>query len=731
MILLLLTALLAWPGDFEARLGRTQVRVTTDVYRLTPGRTLAEQHLEDRLGRLDYQEVSGVPEAPGTWSREGDTLWVYRRAHYANGRHRRAKRIGVVADADGRVTGGRTGSGREHLLTGRHGWWLEPEILSESLNETRAPRILVRLDDLPEHVWAPLLALEDDRFFEHAGVSGRAIARAAFANARAGEAVQGGSTITQQLVKNRDLTPRRGLDRKASEAVRALYLEAHTNKEQILQAYLNTVYYGHVEGVAIHGLGTAARVYFSKDAADLTLPEAATLAAVLQGPNALHPLRHPDAAKRRRDRALTRMEELSWITSAEAEAARATPLTTHPTPPSRPMATALRRWVRDEVRDRHPRRAEKGKGFFVQTTLDPWVQARAEHHVERYVRDLPRGTHVATVVLDERGRVLAYVGGDPASPDALDRVRGVSRQPGSTMKPFALLEAFDDCGPDKPLHPATLVSDAPLTVDVDGTPWSPRNYDREYHGRVSIRHAMTKSYNIPLVRISEHCGRVAAAQRATRAGMDQGEPPPPSWVLGTVETSPLALAGAYTVLATLGRAAEPWAIRRISRPKGLPLSGGRAHYTRVASGASTWLVRDVLTDVVEPGGTGTRAAIDGVSAAGKTGTTSGDRDAWFAGQVEDLVAVVWLGRDDGSLGRTGGSGAAPLWGDVVGDAVGTRPVWKDDRPPSIVDREIDPETGLVVGRMMPSTDVHGVFRRGAIPRSSRWWRKNVPARVIE
>lgn len=741
MLTILLLALLAplHARDLDDRIGRTEVRVHSDVFELRAGRTPAQLQLPARLQRLGYTKVSDRPTQPGQYFLGSERVWIYRHEHRARGRVRKARLLGLELE-DGVVVRGLAADERPVDLRGRHGWWLEPEVLSESLTGTRMPRDRFELETVPEHVWRPLLALEDDRFFKHAGVSGRAIARAALANAKAGQTVQGGSTITQQLIKNRDLTPKRSLDRKASEAMRALAVEARYTKEDILEAYLNTVYYGHVNGVAVHGLDAAAAVFFSKEVAELSLAESALMAAVVQGPNGLSPIRHPEAAKARRDHALERLLELGWASESQVDAAKSTPITLDLSEPERPLARHFRGWVADEISQRRTRRSDKGLGFGVETTLDPWLQAHAEEAVAEHLRHLRKSypklasldVGVALVALDaDTGAVRAWVGTDPEEVDDFDRVSEARRQPGSTLKPLILLEAFDTCGAQKPLHPATLVSDATLTVELDSGQWQPSNYDAKHHGLVSIRSALRHSYNIPFVRVTEYCGRQPVASRLQRAGLDMPDDPPPSFALGALETTPLTLAGAYTAFADLGRASEPWGLARLEGPKGRRMHVGRGRQHRVAPDASAFLVRHLLDDVVEQG-TGRGADVRGLDVVGKTGTSSGTRDAWFAGEAGGLVTVVWVGLDgSGRLGLTGSSGAAPLWKDFMEEAALVQAPWEVEQPRDVVTRRVDPETGLVVGMGVQKEGEEELFRRGAIPASSRFWKKNRPARIIE
>jgi len=723
-------------GSLEEDLGRSEVRVRSAPFHLAPGRTVREYRLVERLEALGYRRVHQKPDAPGTYFWGNETFWIWRRAHRLRGRDRPAQIFGLaLAPRDGMVL--RLFGGEGEPL--RRPPWLEPETLAESLEGDRARRLPVRLADLPDHVWQALLAAEDARFFDHPGVDGRALARALLANLKAGKVAQGGSTITQQLVKMRDLTPRRTLGRKVSEAVRALALEADHDKEEILQAYLNHVYYGHVEGLAVHGIGAAARALFSKNARDLDLAEAALLAALVQGPNRLSPVRHPERAKERRDWVLWRLEELGWAPAGEVAAARRAPVKVRLTAPRAPPGGWFLDWVAGIVREEAPRRAEKGRGFVVETELDPELQRLAESAVRGRLASLrsayPRlrmaPLQAALVALDAKtGGVLAHVGGDPDGPrGGFDRVRQARRQPGSTVKPLLLLEAFEACGMRGPLNPSSRVADATLRIDLPSGPWEPVNPDGRFRGVVTAREALRESLNIPFVRIARWCGYRETAARMRAAGLDLPADPPPSFALGAVEATPLQLARAYTVFATPGRRLEARPVFRVERPGGRRLHRSRPRSSGVTTPSAAWLVHHLMMDAVAKG-TARAVALEGLAAAAKTGTSSERRDAWIAGHAGGIVAVAWVGRDDGGpLGLTGASAAGPLWRKFMEGAARTRPPRRLPAPRGVVERCVDPATGLLVGCGRRRA-VGDLFRRDAQPPRKRFWRRDEPVPVV-
>lgn len=707
--------------------GRREFRIFSDGLPLTEGGDINQMRLNERLERLDYRRVKKKPTQPGTYFWGTQTFWIYQREHIHRGRPIQARLFGLKLSNN--VITGAVDDGEKNIAVDKRGrLWLEPELLAESLDGDRAKRIPFALADMPEQVWRPLLAAEDARFFDHHGIDARALGRSLWANIKAGKVVQGGSTITQQLIKNRDLTPKKTLGRKASEAVRALKLEAQYSKEEILEAYINFVYLGHIDGLAIYGYATAADAFFGKALKNLNLAECATLAAMVQGPNRLAPHRHPDRVKKRRDWVLDRMLELKWADAGAVARAKQQPVTTklRERPPIG-MSRFLG-WVEEILGDQHKKRSKRQRGFVVYTSLDPLLQEAAEHAVARQTR---KGLDTALVALDaETGGVLAYVGADPNNrSDDFDRARLGSRQPGSTLKPFILLEAFSRGFGDDAVTPASRIADEALAIDIDGKSWQPHNNDRRFHGTVSVRQALRESYNVPFVRLGRAVGYDRVADRFEDAGFKVPRPIPPSFLLGSIETSPLSLAEAYTVFANGGVRLEAKPIWQTEKPNGGRLKRYRRETDRVANQAGAYMVRELLADVVA-NGTGKGGRLKGIRAYGKTGTSSNQRDAWFAGFAGSVVCVVWVGnREGGNIAVSGGNQAAKLWRTFMQEAAPARPPKDVKKPMNVVQAWIDPKTGHSVKQgKRGAYEEH--FRRGTVPNRKRWWRVNKPTDVI-
>jgi penicillin-binding protein 1A len=510
----------------------------------------------------------------------------------------------------------------------------------------------VDLARLPAYVPAAFVAIEDRRFYDHEGFDPRGIARAIVTNIERGRAAQGASTITQQLARNLYLTSDRTLQRKADELLYSIQLERTYSKRQILGLYLSRIYFGS----GAYGIEAASRRYFNKPAARLTVREAAMLASIPKSPSAYDPAAHPEASAQRSRLVLDAMVETGAIGAAQRSKALAERPKVWTDPPNE-AAQYFLDWLDGETR----RLAGAPKqDLVVETTLDAAYETAAAQAARsaaaRYAR---QGAQQAAIVsLDGQGRIRAYVGGVDYSASPFDRAAGARRQAGSAWKPFVYLTALE-----AGLTPDAPVVDEPVLI---GT-WSPRNYEDGYLGPVTLEQALAKSLNTVAARLADQVGRPAVAATARRLGVASPINTDPAMALGTTQVSPLELAQAYAPFANGGRRASAYGIERIRTSGGLvvwrrPPTAGAQVVGNPALGELNRMLRAVVSS-----GTGVRAAIPGRDVAGKTGTTSDYRDAWFAGFTGDLATVVWMGRDDNSpMGRlTGGSAPAELWREVM------------------------------------------------------------------
>lgn len=523
-----------------------------------------------------------------------------------------------------------------------------------SLIATRGPLYgrSVAADDLPDHLVMAFLAAEDHRFYSHSGVDLQALARAAWVNSRAGETRQGGSTLTQQLVKNLVLTPDQTLRRKAQEIRLSMALERRLTKREILNLYLNRVYLGE----RAYGVEAAAQRYFGKSARDVNLAESALLAALPKAPSRLSLVENFDAAESRAREVLDRMTEYGFITAEQAAgAASAAPDIAAETA----QASALDWGYTLDLVEKHARQLapENAPDLVVTVTLDPEIQRKAETALDAVLDEsgeASRAGQGALFAIDYSGAVRAMVGGRDYAESQFNRAVQARRQPGSAFKPFVYGAALESG-----LSPATVREDQPL--ELEG--WSPENFGGNYRGRVTLRDAFKRSINTVAVQLGEQVGPKNIAQLGQRFGIQSPLRPHPSLSLGSSEVTLAELTAAYAVFARDGAYIEPWFIQTIANTRGQTLyehksTRGREVYDPENAEAMTGMMQEVVV-----GGTGVRAALGKRPAAGKTGTSQASRDAWFVGYTAQLAAGVWVGNDDDSPMKnvTGGGLPAEIW----------------------------------------------------------------------
>ncbi len=680
-------------------------RVFSAPYPLIQGVAVVRDDLQERLARLGYRRIDGHPTTPGEYSVRFRALEIYLNAFdYPTGRvEAEPVRVKIGFGRVGRIENLETGEERERAL-------LEPEPLGTLSGNVLEERLAVSIDDLPKPLLDAIVAVEDRRFYRHYGIDPRAVLRALFANVKSGEVVQGGSTITQQLAKNLYPPGERTLWRKLWETMGALSLEALHSKNEILERYLNQIYLAQRGPTSIIGMGAASRHYFGKDARYLDLPEAALLAGLVQSPGHYHPYRHPREARERRDLVLRLMQDEGFITEAQHDQARQTPLTLRPEPPADArQAPYFIDFVAQQLQEQGLRDPASHLGTRVFTTLDPLLQAHADkvvetslrqyEHAYAQLRPLPggeiQGAFVALRPSD--GSILAMVGGRNYGRSQFNRITQAHRQPGSAFKPFVYLAGFEKSRIARSalFTAATVLDDSPLEMEVAGQPWAPQNFDQEYRGPVSARQALALSLNVPTIRAAETIGLKDVVNMARRCGIDSPLQPVPSIALGTFEVLPLEMASAYTTLANLGTRASPRAIVAVVDDRGRMQQPTAPVREESASPQASYLTIDLLRDVVRYG-TGASIWSYGVEGefAGKTGTTDDGRDAWFVGFTPDYLGLAWVGFDNNRPLRLGGSTLAlPIWAQIARRA-GIDKSRRWEMPEGIVEAEIDPTTGL-------------------------------------
>jgi penicillin-binding protein 1B len=604
---------------------------------------------------------------------------------------------------------------------------LAPEPLTADAAEKTADRAALSYDEIPPALARAILSIEDRRFFEHGPLDLWGIARAAFSwGEEEQDFRQGGSTITQQLVKNTYLTPERTLRRKFHEAALASVIESRMSKRDIFALYCNEIYLGRRGSIAVRGVRQAARVFFGKELGDLTLAESATIAGMIQSPARYAPDRHPDNARARRNAVLAAMLRDGAIKQDEARAAAAEPVVVAPPARADAVAPYFIDYASRFVESSRPSLTESGRALRVYTTLDLDLQRAAEVSIQNQLARLEKvfkgkkRPQAALVALDPRdGRVLAMVGGDSYAESQLNRATDALRQPGSVFKPVVYAAAIESG-----ISPLTLSTDAPREFTYDGgAKYRPANYGGAFSMRdVTLRTGLVHSLNVVTVDAAMRAGLTRVASLAERLGLPRPQAYP-SLALGTTEATPLEVATAYTAFADGGRVARPNPLLRVeaagsanvfegSDTSALVEDGAKSSGANLAGDAqvlkpsTAYMLTDMLAAVVDHGtARAARGAIRGVAVAGKTGTS---RDGWFAGFTPNLVCVVWVGFDDGEeLNLTGAESALPAWVEFVRRAVELRPELGGqsfERPASIATVEVDPETGLLASDSCPQRE---------------------------
>lgn len=550
------------------------------------------------------------------------------------------------------------------------------------LEENRLP---IKLDKMPKDLQHAFVAVEDARFYKHCGIDPIGIMRAMFRNITSGNVSEGGSTITQQLAKNAYLSQERTLKRKIQEVFLALQIERQYTKDEILEMYLNQIYFGQ----GAYGIQAAAKTYFNKNAEDLTLPECAMLAGIPKSPNYYSPFNNLKASKTRQEVVLSQMAKYQYIDSATADRAKATEIVladqSSGTKP-RQLASYFVDYVTQILIEKYGADAVYKEGLKIYTTLDIDMQKAAEAAINQlptYRTDdnNVQQPQVAIVAIDPHtGHIRAMVGG--RGNDHFNRATMAERQPGSAWKPFVYLAAIDSG-----MSPNTTIRDAKVTIDG----WSPKNYSGNYSGTVTLRYALEHSLNIPAVKLAQQVGTEKVLRYASNLGISSlvfdgsvNDNNLSAAALGglTRGVTPLEMASAYGALATGGVLTKATPIIKVVNRDGKVLEENlTSHSKEVVNPASAYIVTDMLKGVIQ-NGTGGNANI-GRPVAGKTGTTDNNRDAWFVGYTPDLVASVWVGMDnDGNLASnvTGGTLPASIWYDFMRVAVSNMPANDFTRP---------------------------------------------------
>jgi len=554
---------------------------------------------------------------------------------------------------------------------------IEPELFAQYYGDTPVLRNVVTIasGEVPPLCLNALISVEDAKFYEHSAISFTGLARALLTNLRSGHTQQGGSTLTQQLVKNYFLTPERTMKRKLKEIVLAFLVEDHISKDDILETYINLIYMGQNGPFEVRGFSAGAQHYFGKPLRDLNLPECALLAGVLNGPGVYDPVKHPDKAQKRRAKVLERMTELGYIDDQKQKEANAYPL---PTKPQRSLTEPAPYFVQAVRRELDTQKISLEDGARIFTTLNVRAQEAAQQAVRQgldrlettnknIIKIKATGKPLEAVLVSadpESGSIQALVGGRGFTATQYNRATDSHRQVGSVMKPFVYLTAYEAMDPHgQPYTPLTILADEPTTHKFEGQVWTPKNFEGKYNGNVPMYYALKESLNAATVNLGMAVGVDNVIETAKRMGVTSKLQPYPSAFLGAFEIGPLEVLEAYSSLARFGQRTPLTMISQVTDLTGRELYRVDPKTEQVASPDSVAELVGTMKQTINSG-TGRGAKFAGFTnpAAGKSGTTNDQKDAWFAGFTPRHVAIVWVGYDDNTPHHlTGGSGAVPIW----------------------------------------------------------------------
>jgi penicillin-binding protein 1B len=693
-------------AKFEGQKWRFPSKIYSDTVLLYVGINLRSEDLLEKLRRLGYQEAQSSPKRRGEYRFQSSRglLEIYlREFSYPT---EQFKGLPVRIALQGTII-----TKIENLETGEEmvSLELEPELITGLYDRVWEERRVVALTEVPPLIVKAILAVEDERFYDHHGIDPVSVMRAMWVNVRSGGVVQGGSTLTQQLMKNFFLSDERTFSRKVKEAIMALIAERKYSKDQILENYLNEIYLGQRGSQGIFGIWEASQFYFSKPLSDLTVGEAALLAGLVRAPNRLSPYRSMDAATSRRNVVLAKLLEGHVITRKQYEAALRESL------PQRELIKVTNDapyyvdYLRRELAENYSNDVLTADGLRIFTSMDLQLQRIAERSLAEGLKKLEasypalrrRGEEdnlegSIVVLRPQTGEIKAMVGGRSYQKSQFNRVFQAKRQPGSIFKPFVYLAALMSGGEGgKKFTPVTMVEDSPFKWSYDGQDWEPGNYNDEYFGTVTFRRALEKSLNSATARIAREVGIKRVSDVAHRLGVQSPLPTVPSLALGAAEVTPLEVAYAFSTLANNGVRARPLAVKQVMDANNQVREKRDIKVDKVLTPQLAFIMNHLLKGVFDRG-TADMARRWGFTrpAAGKTGTTNDYKDAWFVGYTPDLLAVVWVGFDNkAKLGLSGAQAALPIWTEFMKRATAGTPVTDFVVPPGIRMVEIDPLSG--------------------------------------
>lgn len=654
---------------FSSRRWSIPSKVYTDTMLLYPGQRLDVGPFIEKLKRMGYHKHAAHPKRKGQIQLTANGLHIFLQDLETPWKKREGFPVSIEFNENTIVSVTRTDNGTSIPLVE-----IDPEEIMLFFGPERERRRLVSIQQVPEHFIHAVLAAEDGRFFQHWGVDPRGILRAMVANLRHGRIQQGGSTITQQLAKNYFLTPDRNLKRKLQEVLLAVIMELKFSKEVILEIYLNEIYLGQRGSVAINGIGEAAEFYFGKPIQHLSLSESAAIAGLIKAPNAYSPYKNKPACHKRKNLVLASMVKREWISEEIYQEEKEVSVEPVGYTASGNKAPYFIDYLTKQLEQLYQPEDLAALGLSIYTTIDAHVQMTAEkalqNGLQRLEKEIPalkrsepdKKLQGALVVLQPRtGHILAMVGGRNYNVSQFNRITQARRQAGSAFKPFVVVTGLDT------FTPISLLSNQPRVYEVNDEQWKPKNFNENENEKVTVRKAIEKSYNLATIDLAMQVGLDHIIDTATDFGFTTPFKPYPSLALGAFEVVPLELASAYCIFAAGGTATFPLALKAVSDADGGLLEQRHLTMERKLSPQKAFIMNNLLRGVVE-NGTARSLRNRGIywPVAGKTGTTNKNRDAWFIGYTPDILALVWVGFDNGdSIHATGSSAALPIWAELM------------------------------------------------------------------
>jgi len=706
---------------FAGRRWQIPSKVFSDTTLLYPGQRVNKNLFYEKLRNLDYKTVGHTPHRKGDMHLSPTIVNLFLHDFTSSSEHREGVPVRIEFSGNLITSIVRTDTSEPMPILE-----LEPEEIALFFGPERERRQIVSIRHVPRHLIHAVLAAEDTRFYSHYGIDPIGILRAVYTNLRHGAIRQGGSTITQQLAKNYFLTPERTLKRKIKEALISLIMEMMYGKDDILEIYLNEIYLGQKGPDSINGIGEASNFYFGKPVDDLSLAEAAAMAGLIKGPNRYSPYINLERCRKRRNQVLESMHKNGWIDDDQLAFCLDEPLNPAGTHVHLKKAPYFIDYLSQQLTTLYSKKDLAGLGLSVYTTLDTQVQQAAENALKRGLARLERsipplkrnspetGLQGAVVVIQPKtGYVLAMVGGRRYHDSQFNRVTQARRQPGSAFKPFVYLTALDM------FAPASIFSNSPTTYTVDGKPWHPENFEPNAEPEVRMRTALKNSYNLATVDLAMQTGLDNIVDTAQTFHFTTPLKPYPSVSLGAFEVIPIELARAYCPFAADGFQPYLLSLKNVTDENGTVLNRRHMNIERLISPAKAFIMSSMLRSVVEDG-TARSLKDRGISfpAAGKTGTTNQYRDAWFVGYTPDILALVWVGFDNGDpIHATGATAALPIWADLMNAIPQHVSGGWFRMPPGVVKKTVCCESGKpAVANGCPDT-MEEFFLEGHVPQT--------------